>query len=641
MKAIKKQKKAFTLIELIVVITILAILWTIAFIALQGYSSNSRDSVRLSDVSKIKKALELYSIETWAYPMPSNWQVREFDTGGGTLELWKEWTFNNDMYIQVWQLSKKPVDPLDKSTEYVYSKATNLNQYEILVNLEDEKQKFAAVETALADDWYKTQRIEWTYNGYYVKGIDETDPLNKVVLLATPSIITWDVTGPQTVNDWGTIPLKLDWTFTSWDTLTVNKIYSWPTEPKEDEEVYEFTENLKATLIDTNSLGSKPDYNSLNVVWVKWGAETVEDFIASPVWKNTVDFGRAILWTKAWWVPELVGCIYGWSEVPSSNTPRNWYISNDEPTSAQCNATPTNRKEFYCDNWVWKDKIDDSVKDDWVWQYTYCNSDDQCWAVTDHPINDTVWPDTWSVTFDLIATNINTSHAPLTQSDTVNNYTKTFELTAACQNDATWDYSNVNITAACVNEWTWASQNHKVPWEDKCELNQVPITPVPDCTGSVPANATSTSTTSGKSNVYDVWNTSTLVYDSQTPEAWHQSLVADECTFTCDGGYTWHAGTSSCVASNWTWSCWWTAPDWVASVNNSTGWLTTFSQSWDGSTYTPANMDWTYNTTPWECTFECATNYYWDPDANWVWNWACVNWCQIDGPVWLDNCTIK
>lgn len=37
-----KNIKAFTLVELIVVITILSILWTIAFISLQWYSSNSR-----------------------------------------------------------------------------------------------------------------------------------------------------------------------------------------------------------------------------------------------------------------------------------------------------------------------------------------------------------------------------------------------------------------------------------------------------------------------------------------------------------------------------------------------------------------------------------------------------------------------
>ena len=55
MKNIKKQW--FTLVELIVVITILAILWSIAFISLQGYSSDARNSKRTSDINSIEWAL--------------------------------------------------------------------------------------------------------------------------------------------------------------------------------------------------------------------------------------------------------------------------------------------------------------------------------------------------------------------------------------------------------------------------------------------------------------------------------------------------------------------------------------------------------------------------------------------------------
>ncbi len=58
-----KGIKAFTLVELIVVITILAILWTIAFIAMESYSKSSRNSVRISDMSKIKSSLEFFYID--------------------------------------------------------------------------------------------------------------------------------------------------------------------------------------------------------------------------------------------------------------------------------------------------------------------------------------------------------------------------------------------------------------------------------------------------------------------------------------------------------------------------------------------------------------------------------------------------
>jgi len=56
---ITSTKKAFTLVELIVVITILSILSTIAFVSFNGYASNARDSVRLTNLDDLAKALEL------------------------------------------------------------------------------------------------------------------------------------------------------------------------------------------------------------------------------------------------------------------------------------------------------------------------------------------------------------------------------------------------------------------------------------------------------------------------------------------------------------------------------------------------------------------------------------------------------
>ncbi|MDD3144876.1 MAG: two-component regulator propeller domain-containing protein [Candidatus Gracilibacteria bacterium] len=59
----KKGGQGFTLVELIVVITILAILGTIAFINLQGYSGSARDSKRESDISNILKKVSVEQIK--------------------------------------------------------------------------------------------------------------------------------------------------------------------------------------------------------------------------------------------------------------------------------------------------------------------------------------------------------------------------------------------------------------------------------------------------------------------------------------------------------------------------------------------------------------------------------------------------
>jgi prepilin-type N-terminal cleavage/methylation domain-containing protein len=48
-----------TLVELIVVITILAILGTIAFISLQGYSADARNSKRTSDVASLAQKISI------------------------------------------------------------------------------------------------------------------------------------------------------------------------------------------------------------------------------------------------------------------------------------------------------------------------------------------------------------------------------------------------------------------------------------------------------------------------------------------------------------------------------------------------------------------------------------------------------
>lgn len=66
------NKKGFTLVELIVTVTILAVLATIWFVSYAGYAAQARDSNRLAAVAMIEKAIEIDSMKSGEAVMPDD-----------------------------------------------------------------------------------------------------------------------------------------------------------------------------------------------------------------------------------------------------------------------------------------------------------------------------------------------------------------------------------------------------------------------------------------------------------------------------------------------------------------------------------------------------------------------------------------
>ena len=116
---------AFTLVELIVVITILAVLATVAFISFQGYTSSSRDSVRLADLKNIEKQLNIHFTQKNFYPQPSD--AVSIPTG------WSQWTLAKSVTNQIWVW--EVTDPLTKEY-YFYRTTENKRKYQLLGFLE-------------------------------------------------------------------------------------------------------------------------------------------------------------------------------------------------------------------------------------------------------------------------------------------------------------------------------------------------------------------------------------------------------------------------------------------------------------------------------------------------------------------------
>jgi prepilin-type N-terminal cleavage/methylation domain-containing protein len=109
----KFNKKGFSLVELLVVITIIAILSVAAYTAVGGNTVKARNARRMQDLSTIQNALEIYNVTSNSYP-----------TALADPPLTKQY------------ISNIPEDPLKKP--YAYALGASNKTYVLSALLEDE-----------------------------------------------------------------------------------------------------------------------------------------------------------------------------------------------------------------------------------------------------------------------------------------------------------------------------------------------------------------------------------------------------------------------------------------------------------------------------------------------------------------------
>ncbi|HRN96583.1 MAG TPA: prepilin-type N-terminal cleavage/methylation domain-containing protein [Candidatus Levybacteria bacterium] len=114
-------QRGFTLIELIVVISIIGILSSLLVANFMNVRYKTRDGVRKKDLEQIRLALETYRIDVGKYP-----ETASFPTCGSPLQD------PPTVYME-----KVPCDPLDGTTDYVYAKGTSDFRYTLSVCLEN------------------------------------------------------------------------------------------------------------------------------------------------------------------------------------------------------------------------------------------------------------------------------------------------------------------------------------------------------------------------------------------------------------------------------------------------------------------------------------------------------------------------
>jgi len=424
------QKKAFTLVELIVVITILAILWTIAFISLQWYSTQARDSTRLSDISTMKTSLELFHLWAWKYPQPTDGVAITYSWW----TVWTQWTFWASVFVNVDKLDKIPTDPLTDK-EYTYSVTTN--EYELAWMLEWDPLTFNPymLDGAFAWTVEATAIVEWNYNWLMWKSLTWA---STCYMLALPTIVANDVSNPDLLQIMANERLVYNWyknlpsnlSTTKFDTTGWFAFGSWIP-------LVAYTDNASCSaLTDTTDSTARvalvnwlqTAYTSTILEWVwevdkiinltAWEEESyAASFVNNNLWgkvKVELRSSEVVAWpqidiaecTSAWWYWEADD-VYIWSTQSTSwfcISPRIWDFWDSTWNGISWNWWWNNA--FWDYNWWDTTSVDDTWNFDstnWQtrrldsqWWYT-CKS---LWSsATDFDTTDNItWRMKWLVT---------------------------------------------------------------------------------------------------------------------------------------------------------------------------------------------------------------------------------------------------
>jgi len=187
-----ENKKAFTLIELIVVVTIIWILATVWFLSFQWNTADARNTTRMEDLANINKSFVMFLSKSWYLPKP-DWN-KEITYSWGI--IFSQWYFGNNVKRILWNFSKIPRDPLTESN-YTYSLLNDKQQFELSTVLEWDNK-----ELSLNNSYAAGNRIghTYTYGSFNWKIIWlKTSTWN--IILAIPSLILSDISNTDIINN--------------------------------------------------------------------------------------------------------------------------------------------------------------------------------------------------------------------------------------------------------------------------------------------------------------------------------------------------------------------------------------------------------------------------------------------------------
>lgn len=136
-----KFQRAFTLVELLVVMAIISILATVIIGGFRSSQMRGRDSGRKSDLKQIATALELFFADYGKYPPASGTQIAACSynpsNGTGTACAWGTGTMSDG---KTTYMRTVPAD-LVSAQNYVYRVSSTQNMFQLFARLENTQDK--------------------------------------------------------------------------------------------------------------------------------------------------------------------------------------------------------------------------------------------------------------------------------------------------------------------------------------------------------------------------------------------------------------------------------------------------------------------------------------------------------------------
>jgi general secretion pathway protein G len=117
------RKQGFTLVEVLIVISIIGLLASIILVGLGGFRAKGRDTRRITDLRSVQTALELYYTKFSEYPADSNWDALESTLRGAG--------------IGVTNIPRDPLTGRAGLDQYAYDASSDRQSYVLRALLED------------------------------------------------------------------------------------------------------------------------------------------------------------------------------------------------------------------------------------------------------------------------------------------------------------------------------------------------------------------------------------------------------------------------------------------------------------------------------------------------------------------------